>query len=55
VDATNPADLQSLGTFTFDGAIYPNLTAADGDLAHGVWVPLGDYGVEFVPIGQGND
>jgi hypothetical protein len=55
VDATNPADLQSLGTYTFDGAIYPNLTYADGDLAHGVWVPLGDYGVEFVPIGQGND
>jgi hypothetical protein len=50
IDVTNPSDLRAIGEYTFDGAIYPNLTFADGDIARGVWVPLGDYGVEFVPL-----
>jgi hypothetical protein len=50
VDVTNPTHLQSLGTYASDGLIYPDLTNADGDITRGVWVPLGDYGVEFVPL-----
>ena len=48
VDAVDAANLRDLGTYTFEGWIYPNLTFADGDDQRGLWVPLGEYGVEQV-------
>ena len=40
--------LDSLGTYFFDGSVWPDLTNADGGLPTGLWVPLGRYGVETV-------
>ena len=47
-DAANPAKFESLGEYQFDGWVWPDLAHADGGLHAGLWVPLGNYGVETV-------
>ena len=42
------ASLENLGSFTFDGWSNGDLSNADGGLQMGLWVPLGQYGVETV-------
>jgi hypothetical protein len=49
-DATNPAALNSLGTFSFDGWVTPDVAGADGSLETGLWVPVGRYGVEIIAL-----
>jgi hypothetical protein len=47
-DASGASQLESLGDFTFDGWVWPDLDHAAGGLQTGLWVPLGQYGVEIV-------
>jgi hypothetical protein len=39
---------EALGEFIFDGWVYPDLAHASGGISTGLWVPLGEYGVEVV-------
>ncbi len=48
IDAADPATLDDLGVASFDGWVWPMLDGADGSLDDGLWVPVGNYGVEQV-------
>lgn len=48
VDVSQPRNLRVLGDYNFEGTIYPDLSHADGDERRGLWIPLGQYGVEVV-------
>jgi hypothetical protein len=52
-DATNPAMLQPAGSGAPEGCVWGDLTAADGSLDAGFWLPLGDYGVLGIQVGSG--
>ena len=47
-NGSNPAKFESLGEYKFNGWVWPDLSHADGGLNTGLWVPLGQYGVETV-------
>jgi hypothetical protein len=47
-NASQPAALQSIGSGTPPGCMWPSLTGADGGLSSGLWSPLGDYGVFLI-------
>jgi hypothetical protein len=49
-DVTDAAAPDSLGSATPDGCLWYDLTFADGALNRGVWLPLGLYGVDVIPI-----
>jgi hypothetical protein len=49
-NATDPAKLAALGSFSVPGCIWFDLTASQGGLANGLWMPLGAYGVARAPI-----
>jgi len=49
-DKSGPTSLQQIGASDSGSCFYvPNLGGADGDVTRGLWVPLGDYGVQ--PLG----
>ncbi|MEO8351749.1 MAG: beta-propeller domain-containing protein [Chthoniobacteraceae bacterium] len=48
IDASAPDALDDLGVASFDGWVWPILDGADGSLEDGLWVPVGNYGVEQV-------
>lgn len=54
LNATNPADLKTIGMERPDGSIWPDLNRADGSLTEGLWFPLDDYGVWHLPIETSN-
>jgi hypothetical protein len=49
-NAAQPQALQSLGSGTPPGCVWPSLTGADGNSGTGLWSPLGDYGVFFIGV-----
>lgn len=55
VELYNIANLDAwlpLGSGALAGYLWPDLTNADGNLAAGLFAPLGDYGLLAVPIGS---
>ncbi len=50
-NAAQPAALQTLGSGSPAGCLWPSLTGADGNVSAGLWSPLGDYGVFFIGVG----
>jgi alpha-tubulin suppressor-like RCC1 family protein len=44
-DATDPAQLRAIGAGELSGCLGSDLNCADGGLSHGLWLPLGDYGL----------
>jgi hypothetical protein len=50
-DASNPRALHSIGSVLPPGCVSADLSQADGVLNHGLWLPLGAYGVQLVPAG----
>jgi hypothetical protein len=53
LDATNPASLATVGKGQGQSCLWSyNLGSADGSLTQGLWLPLGDYGIMQVPVGQ---
>jgi len=51
-DASDPANLRPIGHGTPPGCLWLDLNHADGDATHGLWVPLGAFGVARIPVGQ---
>lgn len=49
-NATDPAKLGSLGSFSLPGCLWFDLAASQGGLADGLWMPLGSYGVARAPL-----
>jgi hypothetical protein len=49
-DASNPAALNLLDSTPSDLPFALSLTDCVGDPARGVWLPLGDYGVEVLAV-----
>jgi hypothetical protein len=45
IDASNPSSLTVVGSGAPQNLLWFDLDHADGSLARGLWVPLGDYGV----------
>ena len=52
-DVTVPALPVYKNTGFPPGSVYPDLVNADGNLDHGMWMPLGDYGVFHIPTVTG--
>lgn len=50
-DARNPADLVPLNSGTFSMCYGVVLDGADGEVARGLWLPIGWYGVIQIPTG----
>ncbi len=50
-DASSPTTLRPCGQGGPAGCVWFNLNNADGALNAGLWLPLDDYGVAFVPAG----
>jgi len=48
-DQTDPARLESVGAGQPPACYGANLDQADGRLDGGLWLPMGDYGVRFIP------
>jgi hypothetical protein len=48
-DASDPTKLVSAGSHAWSGCFWVDITAIQGSLAEGVWVPLGWYGVLHTP------
>ena len=49
-DATDPALLGPLGSFSVPGCLWFDLNASQGGLAGGLWMPLSAYGVAHAPL-----
>lgn len=49
-DSGNPVALRQIGQSPAPGCLGFDLSHADGEAARGLWIPLGDYGVEMIPI-----
>lgn len=49
-DATNPADPKPIGGGRSNNCYGVILDGADGDVARGLWVPIGWYGVIRIPV-----
>ena len=47
-DKTNPTTLLSIGTDAGNEPVWGDISYSDGDPDRGLWIPLGDYGVEFI-------
>ena len=45
---TAPGQLKFLGTDAGTQAVFGEFDYADGDATRGLWIPLDDYGVEFL-------
>ena len=52
-DASETGKLEGFGEFAFDGWLVPHLAGADGTLHTGLWVPVGDFGIETVAAPAG--
>jgi hypothetical protein len=50
IDARDSADLKVLAAGGPGGCAYYNLNHADGSPEAGLWLPLGDYGVQPVAL-----
>ena len=50
-DASDASALRLVGAGGPSGCLWFNLNIADGALDTGLYVPLDDYGVAFVPVG----
>ena len=48
IDAGNPGTLLDLGTAEFEGWVWPALDNAAGSSPGGLWVPVGEYGIETI-------
>ncbi|MHB8519543.1 MAG: beta-propeller domain-containing protein [Limisphaerales bacterium] len=49
-DTSNPAKLLLIGGGKPSGCLWYNLSAADGRIDRGLWLPLGAYGVEKIGV-----
>jgi hypothetical protein len=49
-NATDPAKLEPLGGMSVPGCLWFDLTASQGGLTGGLWMPLGAYGVIHAPL-----
>ena len=49
-DKSNPARLSSLGSFGGNWTVSLDFADADGDAGSGLWIPLGDYGVDAIGL-----
>lgn len=49
-DATDPLALAPLGESRLPGCYWSGFEQADGSIADGLWLPLGGYGLGFVPV-----
>ncbi len=47
-DVSAPGQIGNIGSYTFEGSVWPDVSHASGGLTSGLWVPLGQYGVEVV-------
>jgi len=48
-DATTGRALRQIGQSSLSGCFAADLDHADGELGRGLWLPLGSYGVSYVP------
>ena len=53
-DASDPETLRPLGNGAPKGCLWYPLKHADGDVRRGLWLPLNEYGVDFIPVQAGN-
>ncbi len=53
-DASNPETILPLGKGAPKGCLWYQLKNADGDVRRGLWLPLNEYGVDFIPVRAGN-
>jgi hypothetical protein len=52
-DKSDTTSLQQIGVSDGDSCFYGlNLDGADGDMVRGLWVPLGDYGVQPIDVNR---
>lgn len=49
LDASDPAALKEVGRNEFPSCGYGDINQGDGTLDQGFWIPMGDYGLSFVP------
>ena len=49
-DASDPAALKEVGRSPGTMCWWGDILKGDGDVTRGFWVPLGDYGVNLVPV-----
>jgi hypothetical protein len=54
-DATDPADLVPLTSGAFSMCHGVVLDGADGEVARGLWLPIGWYGVMYIPSAGGDE
>ncbi len=50
LNVQNPSSFSDLGIFNLEGSGSSSLLDAAGDLKGGLWLPVGDYGVDSVPF-----
>ena len=51
-DQTHPATLLPIGTDGGNEPVWGDISYSDGAIDRGLWVPLGEYGVEFIESAQ---